>query len=164
MRNKWPWLFFFVFICEMAGAIGSVFTIPTITTWYASLNKPMFNPPNWIFGPVWTTLYALMGISIFLMVQKLHDKGMKKKTDKEIKSLVVLFFVHLAINVLWSIVFFGMHEILLAFAMILLLWMLIAVLILRFYKFSHAASWLLMPYFLWVSFASVLNFSLWRLN
>lgn len=164
MKNKFAWVLFFVFICEAAGIIGSAATFSAIPTWYATLIKPAFNPPNWLFGPVWTTLYALMGISVFLIFQKLHVKDKKKKNLRELKSLIVLFFVHLAVNTLWSIVFFGMREILAAYVVILLLWMMIAVLILRFYKFSRAASWLLVPYFLWVSFASVLNFALWRIN
>lgn len=164
VKNKSAWVLFFIFVCEAAGVIGSVTTFPAIPTWFATLNKPVFSPPNWLFGPVWTMLYALMGISIFLMFQKLHAKTMKKKNLREIKSLIVLFFVHLAINTLWSIVFFGMREILAAYVVILLLWIMIAVMILRFYKFSHVASWLLVPYFFWVSFASLLNYAIWQLN
>ncbi len=164
MKNKTLFLLFCIFICQMAGVAGSAFTFREIPTWYAGLVKPAFQPPNWLFGPAWTTLYTLMGISIFLIFKKLEDKKLKKKKRQEIKSLIILFFVHLVVNAGWSIIFFGLHELLLSFATIIVLWMLIAILILRFHNVDKVASWLLVPYLFWVSFASALNYSIWRLN
>ncbi|MFA6605337.1 MAG: TspO/MBR family protein, partial [Patescibacteria group bacterium] len=121
------------------------------------LNKPSFNPPSWIFGPVWTTLYILMGIALYLIWQE----GLKKAF---VKNSFILFIVNLVLNSLWSITFFGLQNPALAFLVIVLLWITILVLIIRFYRINKLASYLLIPYLLWVSFASVLNFSIWQLN
>lgn len=144
-------------ICLSAGLVGSIFTIKSITTWYALLNRPAFAPPNWLFGPVWTILYVLMGISLFLVWQK-------SPSDKKVGRSLILFFVHLIFNAAWSIVFFGLHQILLALLVILFLWLLIVAVIFNFYKISKAAAYLLVPYLYWVTFASVLNYSFWLLN
>lgn len=141
----------------LTGAIGSAFTVTGIDSWYASINKPSFNPPNWIFGPVWTTLYILMGISMYLVWQK----GLK---DKFVKNSFILFLIHLVLNSLWSVVFFGLENPALAFLIIIILWLMILVLIIRFYRIKKLAAYLLIPYILWVSFASVLNYSIWHLN
>lgn len=141
----------------LAGAIGSAFTFTGIDSWYQTIAKPSFNPPNWIFGPVWTTLYILMGLAFYLIWQA----GLKDKFNKD---SFILFLVHLAINSLWSIVFFGLQNPGLAFLVIIVLWFMILILIMRFYKIDKRAAWLLIPYILWVSFASVLNFSIWQLN
>ena len=142
-------------ISQLAGVIGSIFTVKNIPTWYSTLNKPSFNPPNWLFGPVWTLLYTLMGISLFLIIAK----------QKRILSPAVsLFLVHLGVNSLWSIAFFGMKQIGLAFAVIAILWILIFYLIKIFRKINKTASNLLVPYLAWVSFASLLNLSIWLLN
>lgn len=146
-----------ILLCEAAGVVGSFFTVSAIPTWYAALNKPSFSPPNWIFGPVWITLYALMGIALFLVWQK----GFKKP---EVRQAVELFLAHLIINVSWSVAFFGLHMPLLAFFGILLLLVFIIVLIGLFYRLRPAAAYLLIPYLVWVAFASVLNFEIWRLN
>ncbi|MFA6307736.1 MAG: TspO/MBR family protein [Patescibacteria group bacterium] len=140
-----------------AGAIGSAFTFTGIDSWYQYLNKPSFNPPSWIFGPVWTTLYILMGIALYLIWQE----GLKKAF---VKNSFILFVVNLVLNSLWSIAFFGLQNPALAFLVIVLLWVSILVLIIRFYRINKLASYLLIPYLLWVSFASVLNFSIWQLN
>ncbi|MFA6307731.1 MAG: TspO/MBR family protein [Patescibacteria group bacterium] len=140
-----------------AGAIGSAFTFTGIDSWYQYLNKPSFNPPSWIFGPVWTTLYILMGIALYLIWQE----GLKKAF---VKNSFILFIVNLVLNSLWSITFFGLQNPALAFLVIVLLWITILVLIIRFYRINKLASYLLIPYLLWVSFASVLNFSIWQLN
>lgn len=141
----------------LAGAIGSAFTTTGLDSWYQTIVKPSFNPPNWIFGPVWSTLYLLMGIALYLLWQK----GLQ---DKFIKNSFILFLIHLAVNSLWSIVFFGLQNPGLAFLVIIILWFMILTLIIRFYKIDKRSAWLLVPYILWVSFASVLNFSIWQIN
>ncbi len=147
--NKLLKLLLSIVLCEGVGILGSIFTIPSITTWYSHLNKPIFNPPNWIFGPVWTTLYLLMGISLFLVLEK------KLKIQKNF--LLILFSVQLLLNFLWSVMFFAWHLPTLALVDIALLWISITLLIVDFWKFSKIASVILIPYLLWVSFASVLN-------
>lgn len=144
-------------LCLGAGFLGSLFTTPAIDTWYATLLKPFFNPPNWIFAPVWTTLFILMGIALYLIWQK----GLK---NKKAKVAVGFFIVHLGFNSLWSIIFFGLHNPGLAFIDIVLLWLMIVFLIYYFYGLNKLAAWLLMPYLLWVSFATILNYSIWLLN
>jgi len=146
-----------VVICELAGIIGSVFTAPSIPGWYEGLAKPPFNPPNWIFGPVWTILYAMMGVAAYLV----YEKGMR---NKEVKRAMAVFAGQLLLNTLWSIVFFGAHMILAGAGVIVLLWVGILASILLFRPISKLAACLLIPYILWVSFATVLNSSLYILN
>lgn len=146
-----------VVICELAGIIGSVFTAPSIPGWYEGLAKPPFNPPNWIFGPVWTILYAMMGVAAYLV----YEKGMR---NKEVKRAMAVFAGQLLLNTLWSIVFFGAHMILAGVGVIVLLWVGILASILLFRPISKPAACLLVPYILWVSFATVLNSSLYILN
>lgn len=141
----------------LAGVIGSMFTVSAIQEWYPVLIKPALNPPSWVFGPVWTTLYIMMGVAAFLVWRR----------GEKFKSVVLplsLFGVQLVLNALWSIVFFGMHNLELAFIEILLLWFAILATIISFFKISKLAGWLLVPYLLWVSFASYLTFSIWMLN
>jgi tryptophan-rich sensory protein len=150
-------LVFSILLCQLAGAIGGFFTASSVKTWYATLTKPSFNPPSWLFSPVWITLYVLMGIALFLVWRKgLHHKG--------VKIAIYVFGVQLALNALWSILFFGLKMPLLAFIEILILWGFILVTLLKFKKISKLAGYLLLPYLLWVSFAAVLNFFLWHLN
>lgn len=151
-----------VAVSEAAGIIGSVFTVSTIPTWYARLVKPALNPPSWIFGPVWTTLYALMGIAAFLIWSSYAKATEDKK--KGIKIALVLFGIQLFLNAIWSIIFFGMHSPGWAFVDIVALWLSIVWTIAVFYKISKPAAYLLVPYLLWVSFASYLNYSIWMLN
>ena len=146
-----------ILICEGLGAVGSIFTIPSIGTWYAGITKLSFNPPNWIFGPVWTTLFLLMGISLYLV-------WMRKFSGAEIKGAATVFGIQLALNVLWSIIFFGLHLPLLALIDLVLLWLAILLTIIKFYPLSRWAAWLLAPYILWISFAGILNFFIVRLN
>jgi len=146
-----------IVICQLAGVIGSIFTSPAISTWYAGLQRPEFSPPNWVFGPVWITLYAMMGISLFLI----WEKGLKKKQSK---TAVSVFGVQLALNAIWSLLFFGLQSPFYAFIEIIFLWVAIAATIVLFYKISKPASWLLLPYIIWVSFAAFLNYSIWILN
>jgi benzodiazapine receptor len=155
-KNKLFLLILLILICEGVGLSGSIFAIPAIPTWYASLVKPTFNPPSFLFAPVWTTLYFLMGTSLYLLLQK--------KLKKQENSLVILFAVQLSLNFLWSVIFFGMHLPLAALIEISLLWISIAVLIIDFWKFSKPAAILLIPYIAWVSFAAFLNLSIVLLN
>ena len=144
-------------VCLFAGMIGSFFTAPSITAWYAGINKPDFNPPNWIFGPVWTALYILMGISLYLVL----EKGIKKKG---VKLAVSVFGIQLALNSVWSILFFGLGSPFLAFIEILFLWGAISATMYLFYKINKNAAYLLIPYICWVSFAAFLNYSIWIIN
>lgn len=146
-----------VLICEAAGIIGSFFTIPAIPTWYAALAKPWFSPPNWIFVPVWTSLFFLMGLSMFLVLNK-------NINDKAIKPAVLVFGSQLSFNMAWSVLFFGLKSPLLAFICILELWIAVIATIKIFKLFSRKAAVLLLPYLAWVSFAAMLNFAVWLLN
>lgn len=146
-----------IVIAELAGIIGTVFTAPSITGWYAGIVKPPLNPPSWIFGPVWTTLFALMGIAAFLV----WKRGLHRL---DVKIALGIFLGQLALNTLWSIIFFGMHSPGGALIEIIFLWCAILVTIIAFAKISKPAAWLLMPYILWVSFASYLNYMIWALN
>ena len=144
-------------VCLLAGVIGSVFTMPAIPGWYASLNKPSFSPPSWLFGPVWTILYLLMGISAYLV----WKNGLQAPN---VKSALSIFGVQLALNLLWSILFFGLHSPFAGLVCIVLLWVSIALTIVAFNRISRKAALLLVPYILWVTFAALLNFTVWQLN
>ncbi|OGL73321.1 TspO protein [Candidatus Uhrbacteria bacterium RIFCSPHIGHO2_02_FULL_60_10] len=144
-------------VSEGAGLIGSVFTVPAVPNWYATLSKPAFAPPNWIFGPVWTTLFALMGGAAFLIWKRGLDR-------KEVKIALGLFIGQLALNAIWSLVFFGLRNPGGAFIELVLLWLAILATIVAFARISKLAAWLLAPYVLWVSFAGYLNFAIWTLN
>jgi len=148
-------LVFSLVICQATGALGAIATMPSIPTWYAGLAKPSFNPPNWIFGPVWTTLYLMMGISLYLVLRR----GLRRNGVS-----VAVFALQLALNSSWSVVFFGLHRPDWAFAVILALFAAIVWTILRFARTSMWAGLLLVPYAGWVSFATVLNLAIWRLN
>jgi tryptophan-rich sensory protein len=147
----------FVALCLIAGAIGGLATYPAIAGWYAALNKPSFNPPNWVFGPVWTVLYVLMGIAAYFI----YRAGLKKPA---VRGSLAIFGVQLGLNVLWSLLFFGLHSPLYGLLCIVVLWLAIAATIIKFYRISKAAGLLLVPYILWVSFASLLNYYVWILN
>lgn len=147
----------FIIICLAAGAIGALATYPAIPGWYASLIKPSFSPPSWVFGPVWTVLYVLMGIAAYTV----YRTGMKKPA---VRDAIAVFGVQLGLNLLWSLLFFGLHSPLYGLLCIVALWAAIAITIIRFYAISKNAGLLLAPYILWVSFASLLNFSIWMLN
>ena len=137
----------------LASGIGGLFTASSVSSWYVTLNKPSFNPPSWVFGPVWTILYLLMGISLYLVWSK-----------KFSKPAFIFFGVQLFLNALWSILFFGIKSPLFAFIGITLLWTAIFITIIYFYKLNKLSSYLLIPYILWVSFAAVLNFAIFLLN
>lgn len=141
----------------LVGASAGFFTSSGVNGWYAKASKPWFNPPNWIFAPVWTALYILMGIALFLV--------WKAETDKNIKqTAIILFSVQLTLNFFWSFIFFKLQLPGWAFAEIILMWIMIFITILWFGKISSAAAWLLVPYISWVSFASILNYAIWKLN
>lgn len=146
-----------IVICQSAGLLGTVFTFSSIENWYNLLNQPSFRPPNWLFGPVWTILYTLMGISLYWV----WAKGIEKKS---VKSALTLFTLQLVLNASWSIVFFGLHNIFLSLINIAVLWILIVLVIVRFYKIDKKASLIFLPYLVWVSFASFLNYNIWLLN
>jgi len=146
-----------IVICQVAGFIGSIFTTPNIPTWYAMIKKPAFAPPNWIFAPVWTTLFLLMGIALYLVWRK----GLN---NLPVRTAFTIFILQLIVNILWSMMFFYFMFPLGGFVVIIALWLLILLTIIHFINISRVAGILLIPYLLWVSFASVLNFMLWRLN
>lgn len=150
--KHWLALAGFVVLCEAAGVAGTVFTTQAIPEWYAFLNKPTFSPPNWLFGPVWTTLYLLMGVSAWLVWRQ---KG---------AQALGVFWVQLALNALWTPLFFGLQSPLLGLLCIMGMWLAIAWTIVRFWPVSRAAALLLVPYLAWVSFASVLNAAIYVLN
>lgn len=146
-----------IVVCQLAGFIGSFFTRPSIPAWYTTLKKPPFTPPNWLFGPVWITLYVMMGVSLFLVWRE----GLK---DRKVRVALSIFGVQLALNTVWSMVFFGLRSPLVGLIEISVLWIAIVLTILYLFRVSATAGLLLIPYILWVSFAAVLNFFIWRLN
>ena len=150
-------------VSELAGIIGSVFTISAIPNWYAGLVKPALNPPAWVFGPAWTTLYALMGIAAFLIWSS-YAKASEGQAKRQIKIALGVFGIQLFLNAIWSIIFFGLHSPGWALVDIVLLWLAIVWTMVVFYKISRPAAYLLVPYLLWVSFASYLNYAIWVLN
>jgi len=153
---RWIGLVVFVVVCLGAGGLGAVATTPEIDNWYQTLSKPSWNPPDSVFGPVWTTLYIMMGIAAWLVWQ---PRGVR---DAAVP--LALFGLQLVLNVAWSWIFFGWHQPGWAFVEIVVLWLAIATTILAFESRSKTAAWLLVPYLAWVSFASVLNFAIWRMN
>ena len=157
MKTDWKKLIISILVCQLAGIIGSLFTTPAIDSWYAFLNKPVLRPPNWLFAPVWLTLYLMMGVSAYLIWQK----GLAKK---EVKTALAIFLIQLVLNSFWSIIFFGMKNLSLALIEILILWVFILLSIIKFYPTDKKAAWLLVPYLAWVSFASYLTYSILRLN
>lgn len=143
--------------CELIGLLGTPFTISAIPNWYATLNKPFFAPPNWIFGPVWTLLYLLMGIAFYLI----WKQGWQKK---KVKTAGQFFLAQLALNFIWTPIFFGLRAPLLGLIVIVAMWILIAITIKKFYPLSKSACYLLIPYLAWVSFATLLNAAIVLLN
>jgi len=164
----WNYLFSFLFnqnmklikslaLTLMVGGVASFFTSSGVNGWYAVANKPSFNPPNWLFAPVWTVLYILMGIALYLV--------WKNETDKAVKqTALIIFAVQLGLNFFWSFIFFYAQQPGWAFIEIMAMWIAILLTILWFGKISTVAAWLLVPYISWVSFATVLNFYIWKLN
>jgi translocator protein len=148
-----------VLLCEGAGAVGSIYTYDGVRDWYPNLEKPSFTPPSWVFAPVWTVLYALMGLSLYLASER------RKEEDEGLwQASKALFGIQLVLNVLWSYVFFGRRSPGWALVEIVFLWAAIVATTLAFLRISRTAALLLLPYLLWSSFAVVLNRSIWRLN
>ncbi|MBT4722938.1 tryptophan-rich sensory protein [Candidatus Falkowbacteria bacterium] len=144
---------FAILICQLAGLMGAIFNLNSIDGWYTTIAKPVFNPPNWIFGPVWTILFILMGISLYLIwTNKHHFFAMK------------IFGLQLFLNILWSFLFFGLQNPFAAFIGIVLLWISILLMIIQFYKVNRWSALLNIPYLLWVTFALVLNLAIVILN
>ncbi len=139
------------------GFTSGFFTAGNVSGWFQTIQKPSWNPPSWIFGPVWTTLYILMGIALFLVWKSDATESVKR-------TAIILFAAQLVFNFFWSLIFFEMHQPGWAFAEIVVMWVLILLTIFSFGKISSLAAWLLVPYISWVSFASILNYTIWRLN
>lgn len=156
--NKVSRVILVVFCCLIVGYLSGVVTRTSITTWYPTLVKPSFNPPNWVFAPVWTSLYILMGIAAGLVWSQIAS-------NKEGVTKALQFFaVQLVLNALWSYLFFGLHNLMLATIEVFLLWLMIFETYTQFAKINKTAGYLLLPYLAWVSFASVLTASIWWLN
>jgi len=163
---NWAKVILCVLGCEAAGIIGSIFTAPNIPSWYASLQKPFFSPPNWLFAPAWTLLFLLMGVAFYLILES-KAKGPTKNGAKKINSKSKakgFFLAQLFLNILWSALFFGLRNPLAGFVEIIFLWVFIAITIFEFSKVSKKAAYLMVPYIAWVSFAAMLNYSIWILN
>jgi benzodiazapine receptor len=156
-KFQWLPLIVSILITEGIAATASMFTISQIPVWYSTLNKPSFNPPNWLFGPVWTILYIMIAVAAYLVWQRRNHSELYKTSR-------FVYIIQLVLNFAWSAVFFGLHQVLGALVVIALLWVSIVACIYYFGKFSKVAAWLLVPYLLWVSFASVLNLYIYLLN
>jgi tryptophan-rich sensory protein len=146
-----------IVFCEAVGLLGGLATASSVSTWFNTLNKPFFTPPNWLFGPAWTILYILMGVAFGLI----WAEGLKTKKSK---IALKFFSLQLFLNFLWSIFFFGLKSPLLAFIDVILLWTFILLTILKFKAVSKTAAYLMIPYLAWVTFASILNLSIIILN
>jgi translocator protein len=154
--KRWIGLVVFIAVCLGAGSLGAIATTPEIDGWYRTLVQTHWNPPASVFGPVWTTLYVLMGIAAWLV--------WKPAGFQAAAMPLTLFGGQLVLNVAWSWIFFGMHQPGWAFVEIVILWLAIAATTWAFFRRSPLAGWLMVPYLAWVSFAAVLNFTIWRLN
>lgn len=156
--NKITRILVVVVTCLVIGYFSGMVTRAAITSWYPTLIKPSFNPPNWIFAPVWSMLYVMMGVAAGLVWTRIDS-------DREnIKNALVLFAVQLALNALWSYLFFGLKNPMLAGLEIIILWLMIYETYTKFIKINKIAGYLMIPYLAWVSFAMVLNISIWWLN
>lgn len=144
--------------CVVVGYISGQVTRESVDTWYPTIAKPSFNPPNWIFMPVWSTLYIMMGLAAGLVWDKIEQQR------ETVRKGIIFFWIQLALNALWSYLFFGLHNPLLAMIEIVVLWLMIYETFVQFNKVNKVAGYLLIPYLLWVTFAAVLNASIWWLN
>lgn len=150
-------LLFSILLTNLAGLFGSLFTFYSIDTWYQTIEKPAITPASWVFGPVWTVLYILMGIAFYFIVKL-------DVNNKKVRTAIFLFGVQLLLNAMWSLIFFGAHRIDLAFVEILILLAFIIATFKAFYKLDQFAAYLLVPYIAWVSFAAFLNFEFFLLT
>ncbi|VVB99675.1 TspO/MBR family protein [uncultured archaeon] len=146
-----------VVACEAVGYVGALFTAPAVSTWYAGLNKPVFAPPDFIFGPVWIALYFLMGLGLYIV----WYKGIE---NVDTRRAIALFAFQLSLNLLWTGIFFGAKDIGLAFAEIIALWIVVVLTIVEFGRISRKPAALMFPYLAWVSFATFLNYAFWLMN
>jgi len=144
-------------IPQIAGAAGAFFTVTDEGSWYQQINRPSWNPPGYIFGPVWTTLYILMGIGLYLVWKSDAAPALKRRA-------ITLWGIQMVLNAAWSILFFGMHLIGVALADLILMWVAILLTIFAFARINKTAAWLLVPYISWVSFAGILNATIWVMN
>jgi benzodiazapine receptor len=156
--NKISRIAIVVIICLAVGYLSGMVTRASITTWYPTLVKPSFNPPNWIFAPVWTSLYVMMGVAAGLIWNQITTQKLA------VTKALQIFAIQLVLNALWSYLFFGLHNLMLATIEVVLLWLMIFETYSQFAKINKTASYLMLPYLAWVSFASVLTASIWWLN
>nr|WP_228520613.1 TspO/MBR family protein [Flavobacterium sp. CSZ] len=156
--NKITKIVIALIICLMVGYSASIVTRPSVESWYPTIIKPGFNPPNWIFMPVWTLLYILMAVAAGLVWDKI------KEQNQEVKVALGFFLIQLTLNAIWSYIFFGLKNPMLALIEIALLWLMIYETYLKFTKINKTAGYLLIPYMAWVAFAGILNASIWWLN
>ncbi len=156
MRRNLPKLLGSIALPLIIGFAGSLFTRPAVDSWFATLKKPIFAPPNWLFAPAWTLLYIMMGIAFYLIWQQGYSV--------KLRLAFAVYALQLILNLLWSLFFFGLHNPLLGFADIIILWIVVLINIILFYRLRRAAGLLLIPYILWLTFASVLNLSIMILN
>ncbi len=154
--TKWTALAISMAVCFAAAAVGALMTTPALREWYPRLNKPAWTPPNGVFGPVWTLLYASMGLAAWMV--------WLQRTSRNVTPALSIFAIQLFLNVAWSGVFFGLHSPGAGLLAIVPLWCAIAATILSFRRVVASAGWILVPYLAWVSFAMALNFQIWRLN
>ncbi len=157
MKIKLIPLIIFIAVTQLAGLLGAAFTAPAIPDWYQNLNKPSFTPPGWIFAPVWTSLYLMMAFSVYIVWVKRSDAS-------NFQTSLVIFFIQLALNSLWSILFFGLRNPAAALFEIVVLWVVLALTIWNFAQISKWAAILLVPYFIWSTFAAILNYAIMVLN
>ncbi len=155
-KNEWVVLIIFLVACFAVAGLGSFATTPEIRGWYRGLQKPAWTPPNWLFGPVWTLLYAAMAVAAWLI--------WKRAGWSEAGTALTLFFIQLGLNLAWSFIFFKFHQTGAALADIVFLWIAIAATIIKFAEISNPAAILLVPYLIWVTYASALNLAIWRMN
>lgn len=156
-KIDWPKLLTAIISVLIASTLGGLLTAASVTNWYPNINKTALTPPSWLFGPVWSVLFIMMAIALYLAWSGRNKQKTRHKA-------AYLFFGQLAANVAWSGIFFGLQQIGLAFIEIIFLLILITYTLLAFYRLNKTAGWLMMPYFLWVCFAATLNFSLWLAN
>ena len=154
LKNKFLSFILFGLITYSASVIGGLVTVSFKEPWYSLINKPTFNPPSWVFAPVWTTLYLMMTIAIWLFW---HSRNREMNT-------IYIYFIHIVFNATWSIVFFGLHQILLALLVLMILIILIIILILKFKRVNYISSYLMIPYLLWCCYALFLNLNILVLN
>ncbi len=163
--NKWIKLIICILVSHAAGLVGGLFSTPSIAQWYANLNKPWFTPPGWIFAPVWLVLYTLIGIALYLVwIEKEKKNATNTTFSRPFNIAIIAFGLQLILNALWSALFFGLRSPLLGLIEIAILWVVIIVTMIYFFRIRNVAGWLFIPYIIWVSFAVMLNIGILLLN